>query len=184
MTKLQVWDGTDNSYTTYGWAGNSGTEVDDEPELDNTWVDSGCEALDGESLSPSEGVWIIAEKAGTALVSGEVVTTNITVNLVAGYNTVCNPYPMAVPVSTFGRLDNSYAGAVTKLQVWDGTDNSYTTYGWAGNSGTEVDDEPELDYTWVDSGCEKTTDTIPAGAAVWIIAEKAGTITFTAPVIE
>ncbi len=190
MNKLQVCDPVHNSYPTSGGAGDSGTKVAEDPDLDYTWVDADCEAVDGESVPPTEGVWIIAEKAGVALVSGEVVTENKTLELVEGYNTVCNPYPMEVPVSTFGRLDDSFAGytsgykAVTKLQVWDGVHNSYTTYGWAGDSGTKVDDDPDLDYTWVDADCEETDATIPVGAAVWIIAEKAGTITFTSPIKE
>ena len=190
VSKLRVWDPVDNSYTTFGWAGDSGSKIDDDEALDYTWVDQDCEAVEGETLPPTEGVWILAEKAGTALVSGEVVTTNMTVNLVTGYNIVCNPYPCEVPVATFGRLDNSFAGytsgyqAVSKLRVWDPVDNSYTTYGWAGDSGSKIDDDEALDYTWVDQDCEATNDKIPVGAAVWILAEKAGTMTFTSPISE
>ena len=184
-TRLQVWNG--GGYDTYGWAGDSGTEVDDDPSLDYTWTDLGAEAVEDE-VPPTEGVWIIAEKAGVATVSGEVVTTNVTINLVSGYNLVCNPYPMEMPITSFGRLDDSFAGYdskykfKTRLQVWNG--GGYDTYGWAGDSGTEVDDDPSLDYTWTDLGAEATNAKIPTGAAVWIIAEKSGTITFTSPVKE
>ena len=144
--------------------------------------------MEGETLPATGGVWIIAEKAGTATVSGEVITTNVTINLVAGYNMVCNPYPMEMPVTTFGRLDNGFAGYddnykfKTTMRVWNGV--GYDYYGWAGDSGTEVDDDPDLDYTWTDLDAEATNETIPIGGAVWIIAEKAGSITFTSPIKE
>ena len=186
FTRMQVWNG--NGYDFYGWAGTSGTDVDDDPDLDNTWTDMAAEAVDGVDFKPFSGVWIRAEKAGTVLVSGEVVTTNITVALEEGFNLICNPFPAAIPVSTFGVLDSSFKGYnadydfFSRMQVWNG--NGYDFYGWAGTSGTDVDDDPDLDNTWTDMAAEATDAVIPAGGAVWIRAEKAGTISFTSPLSE
>ena len=187
FSRMQVWNG--NGYDYYGWAGTSGTDVDEDPSLDYTWTDMAAEAIEDDPGIPAfGGVWINAEKSGTALVSGEVLTSDVTVNLVEGFNMVCNPFPCAVPVSTFGILDSSYKGYddgydfFTRMQVWNG--NGYTFYGWAGTSGTDVDEDPSLDNTWTDMAAEKTDAVIPAGAAVWIRAEKAGTIKFTSPIGE
>ena len=185
-TKMQIWNG--NGYDYYGWAGTSGTEVDDDPSLDFTWTDTEAEAVDDVELTASSAVWIKAANAGVMTISGEVPTGTITVNLVKGFNMVANPFPQAIPVTSFGVLDSSFAGYddeyefPTKMQVWNG--NGYDYYGWAGTSGTEVDDDPSLDNTWTDTEAEKTDAVIPFGGAVWIKAEKAGTITFTSPIAE
>ena len=143
-----------------------------------------AEAVDGEEFVSGDGVWIKAEKAGTVLVKGEVSSNNV-VQLAAGYNIVANPFPIDVPISSFGVLDSSFAGYdddykfKTTMRVWNG--NGYDYYGWAGTSGTEIDEDPSLDNTWTDLEAEAVNGTIPAGVAVWINAEKPGTITFTAP---
>ena len=128
--------------------------------------------------------------------AAEVVSSNIVgynkITLNQGYNLVGAKY---VEVGGGDRgisksfvLDESFAGYddsykfKTRLQMWNGI--GYDTYGWAGNSGTEVDDDPDLDYTWTDLDAEATNKKVGIGAAVWIIAEKAGTITFTSPITE
>ncbi len=136
------------------------------------------------------GVWIKAEKAGSITISGQVVNSDMTVSLVQGFNLVANPYPQAVDVAKFGTLDSTFAGYdsdysyATEMRVWDPARQSYVYYGWSGTSGTDIDDDPSYDNQWLDSATEITTETIPFGAAVWIKAEKAGTITFSAPKAE
>ena len=128
--------------------------------------------------------------------AAEVVSSNIVgynkITLTEGYNLVGAQFVQVGgdnrDLSTSFVLDETFAGYdskykfKTRLQVWNGI--GYDTYGWAGDSGTEVDDDPSLDYTWTDLGAEAVDDKIPIGAAVWIIAEKAGTITFTSPFAE
>ena len=159
------------------------------PELNNTWLDAGTEATD-DTVDVGQGFWIKAGTAGTMTISGEVPSANnvpaggLVVNLVQGFNMVANPYPMAVPVSTFGQLDASMSGYgddylyKTELMAWDPTKQDYVNYGWAGTSPEDIDSMPELNNTWLDAGTEATDDTIAQGACVWIKAEKAGTITF------
>ena len=182
-TEMRMWTG--NGYTTYGWSGTSGTDVDEDPTLDNKWLDRDNEEID-EIASPSTGFWIVAEKAGTMTISGEVPATDtVSVQLTAGFNMVANPYPGEVAITSFGTLDSSFAGYdedgvyATEMRVWTG--NGYTTYGWSGTSGTDVDEDPTLDNKWLDRDNEEVTVTIPFGTAVWIYAEKAGTLTFSAP---
>ena len=192
-TTMKVWDSTKQDYISYGWAGTSPEDIDDMAELNNTWLDAGTEETD-DTVDVGQGFWVKAAEAGTMTISGEVPSGNnipaggLVVNLVAGFNMVANPYPMEVPVSTFGVLANSSGGAMagydddyfyaTTMKVWDSSKQDYVSYGWAGTSPGEIDDMDELNNTWLDAGTEETTDKIPAGAAVWIKAAEAGTITF------
>ena len=185
-TQMRIWNG--DGYDFYGWAGTSGTDVDDDPSLDYTWTDLGAEAVTDVDLPANLGVWVNAEKSGTLIASGEVVLEDVTIDLEEGYNMVCNPFPQTVPVTSFGVLDASFAGYdddykfATQMRIWNG--DGYDFYGWAGTSGTDVDDDPSLDNTWTDLGAEATDAVIPYGTAVWIKAEKAGKITFKAPAKE
>ena len=128
--------------------------------------------------------------------AADVVSSNIVgynkIQLREGYNAV-GPQFVQVggedkDLSTSFILDDSFAGYddnykfKTTMRVWNGV--GYDYYGWAGDSGTEVDDDPDLDYTWTDLDAEATNETIPIGGVVWIIAEKAGSITFTSPIKE
>ena len=118
------------------------------------------------------------------------------INLVAGYNMVAAQFGLVGAnslerdISHIGTLDDQMAGYddeytyATEMRVWDPATTAYTIYGWAGTSPETVDDMPELNNTWLDAGTEATDDVIPAGASVWIKAEKAGTITFTSPIAE
>ena len=188
--KMRVWDGVKESYAFYGWAGSSGTDVDDDPTLDNTWTDMEAYAVEGEFFSVGSGAWIITDKSGTLTVSGEVKLEDVTIDLVAGYNIVCNPFPCEVSITDFGVLDSSFAGYdddykfSNKMRVWDGVKESYAFYGWAGSSGTDIDDDPSLDNTWTDMEAYAVDGKIKPGEAVWIITEKAGTMTFKAPKIK
>ena len=184
---LRVWDPSTEKYITYGWAGTSGTTVDNDPSLDNTWTDLEAYAVEGEDLDVTQGIWIRAEKVGTALVAGEVSTDDVEISLVPGFNLVANPYPMSVKVTNFGVLDETYGGYDSNydfkstLRKWDPATEKYMTFGWAGTSGTAVDNDPSLDNTWTDLEAYATDVTIAPGEGVWIRAEKAGKIKFTFP---
>ena len=90
-------------------------------------------------------------------------------------------------LANYGALDPSMAGFdedelfATEMLLWTG--NGYTTYGWSGTSGTDVYDDDSYDNQWLDANSMEpaTSVTVPFGHAVWIKAEKAGTITFKNP---
>ena len=186
-TEMQVWDGS--NYTTYGWAGTSPEEFMEEASLNNQWLDYNDYVSVDDSLSAGAGFWIKVSSgtAGTLTIAGEVPSTDtVAVPLVAGFNMVANPYPGSAVVSDFGVLDSGLAGFdeegtwKTEMQYWDGA--NYKTYGWAGTSPGEYMDESSLDNKWLDyNDYELVSDSIPFGHAVWIKAEKAGTITFSSP---
>ena len=91
----------------------------------------------------------------------EVVSSNIVgyekVNLVAGYNLVAPQFALVGAnsltrdISTVGILDSTMAGydadyvTANDMLVWDAASKSYTTYGWAGTSGTDIDNDPSYD---------------------------------------
>ena len=182
-SKIKVWDG--ENYATFGWSGSSGTEYLEDATLDNKWLNADYEETD-DTMDKGAAAWIIAEKAGTMTVSGEVPSSpTITMNLVSGFNMVANPYPGTVKVADFGVLDSTFAGFdedgnyASKIKVWDG--ENYATFGWSGSSGTEYLEDATLDNKWLNADYEETDDTVDFGHGVWLIAEKAGTITFTSP---
>ena len=78
-------------------------------------------------------------------------------------------------------LDSSMAGFdedgfyATELMVWK--NGNYTTFGWSGSSGTDVLGDDSLDNKWLDKDLEETADELAAEDAVWIKAEKVGTVT-------
>ena len=78
-------------------------------------------------------------------------------------------------------LDSSMAGFddegtyATELKVWK--NGNYTTFGWSGTSGTDVLDDSTFDNKWLNGDLEETADELAAEDAVWIKAEKAGTVT-------
>lgn len=182
---MQVWNGA--GYDYYGWAGSSPSSMDPEfASMDNTWLTAGGEVTD-EVFTPGCGCWVLASEPGTITLAGEVpeVTTDITVSLAPGWNMVANPYPVEVPISSFGVLSANLLGFDedinfdNTLQAWQG--NGYAYYGWAGTSPSSMDPEfASMDNTWLTSGGEPTSDTIQPGHAVWILAKEAGTITFSA----
>ena len=182
-TTMRVWNG--NGYTTYGWSGTSGTDVDDDPDYDNKWLDLKAEIID-EDAPAGLGVWVLAANDGVMTIAGEVSSkTTDSISLSEGYNMVANPYPGAVKIADFCKLDSSFAGYdnkgkfATTMRVWNG--NGYTTYGWSGTSGTDIDDDPDYDNQWLDQKCEITDAILPFGTAVWINAANDGTATFSAP---
>ncbi len=184
ITEMMVWENGD--YTTYGWGGTSGTDYADDSSLDNKWLDLQLQVPQNATLASTGAFWVKAGSAGSITVSGEVPDGDVTVPLSVGYNMVANPLPQDVPVASFGALSAAMAGFddegnfITEMMVWANGD--YTTYGWAGTSGTDYADDSSLDNKWLDLQLQVPADNVvvPAGGAVWIKAGSSGSITFNA----
>ena len=183
--EMRVFDGTD--YTYYGWSGSSGTDLLDNADLDNQWIDTTELAPVDEEMKPAQGFWIKSETGGTITLSGEVPTADtIQADVGIGWNMIANPYPGAVLVENFGTLDSTFAGFdaegnfPNEMRVWDG--ENYAYYGWSGNSGSSLLDNPDIDNKWIDTTeLAVTDDKIEFGKAVWIKASSSGKITFSKP---
>ncbi|MBR3688691.1 MAG: hypothetical protein IKL85_06420, partial [Lentisphaeria bacterium] len=191
-TELMVWDPATSGYAYYGWSGTLGTDVLDNSDLDNVWLDENLELPEGETTPAGAGFWINTSSSGNMTISGEVPADSTKeISLSTGFNMVANPYPVATPISGFGKLDSSYTGPdldtglfTTELMVWDPATSGYTYYGWSSSLGTDVLDNSDLDNVWLDENLELPTESIPCGGAVWINASNAGKITFTSPSAE
>ena len=182
-TEMMVWE--NGTYTTYGWSGSSGTDVLEDSSFDNKWLNGDLEEVDDVEAAAYDAVWIKAGSAGSVTISGQVPTNDVTVALTTGYNMVANPFPMTVPVTTFGTLSAEMAGFdaegnfATEMMVWK--NGTYTTYGWSGSSGTDVLEDDSFDNKWLNGDLEETDDEVDFGHGVWIKAGSAGSITFKAP---
>ena len=184
-TQMMVWR-NGNYLPAFGWSGSSGTDVLENSDLDNKWLNLDLEEVEGVELSPYDAVWIKAGSAGNVTISGQVPTNDVTIALTEGYNMVANPFPMAVKVADFGVLSDNMPGFdeegnyATQMMVWkDG--NYLPAFGWSGSSGTDVLENSDLDNKWLNLDLEETDDEVDFGHGVWIKAGSAGTITFKAP---
>ena len=122
--------------------------------------------------------------------AAEVVSSNVVgyqrMNLTAGWNMIgvqfvkvgtgeakALPDAMTLDAGMSGfDEDGNYA---TVLKVWDGS--NYTTYGWSGTSAGEYMDDPTLNNKWLDGDYQEVPEaSLAAEDAIWIKAEKAGTV--------
>ena len=108
------------------------------------------------------------------------------VSLDAGYNMIGMQFVEvgsadAKALADAAKLDAAMSGFnedgdyATELKVW--RNGTYTTFGWSGSSGTDVLGDDSLDNKWLNKDLEETADELDAEDAVWIKAEKAGTVT-------
>ncbi len=67
-TEMMVWANGD--YTNYGWSGSSGTDVLDDPSLDNQWLDLQLEKTT-DIVQAGHAVWIKAGSAGSITFNAE-----------------------------------------------------------------------------------------------------------------
>ena len=106
-------------------------------------------------------------------------------NLDAGYNMIGTQFVQvggdAKALSEVATLDSEMSGFddggsfATEMKVWK--NGNYTTYGWSGSSGTDVLGDPALDNKWLNDELEEDVEaSLAAEDAVWIKAEKAGTV--------
>lgn len=183
-TTLLRWNG--NGYDTFGWTGDSGTEMLDDASYDYQWLNLDLED-EGDSTTPGFSGWVKAGSAGTLTVSGEVpdVKDITPVALTSGFNMLAYPFPKQQPLAkfaTFSRTDGVTAGLdedynyTTTLLIWNG--NGYNTFGWTGDSGTEMLDDASFDNQWLNLDLEDEGTTLDFGKGFWIRAAAAGTLTF------
>ena len=179
--RLQKWTpGT--GYTSYEWTGEGVAEAWDWEGIDNKWLTSGSEEIATVDVSKGEGFWLWLDPAEvsesiTITVSGQVPSDGtVTVPLVAGYNLIANPFPVAIDIqnlefSNLPTIDvNTESGmGYARLQTWTpGT--GYTSYEWTGEGIAEAWDWEGIDNKWLTSGSEAVAENvmIPAGASFWL----------------
>ena len=153
-TVVYTWTGTGYvKYTYYGPV--------------NGWYDNGF-APSGDVVIPEgAAVWVKDGGAGaTPLMSGEVPSAaSITNTVVAGFNLVANPYPVATTLDEI-----SGAGGIAEndvIYVWTGTGYVKYTYYGAANG-------------WYDNGFIPSGGvSIPVGVGFWLSSVAGGDVIFT-----
>ena len=173
-------------YTKYYYISDGTDENDDELGY-AAWCDrDGYELDDAAKLELGKGFWFTSPVAnGTITTAGQVSElASKTLSFAGGkYTILCNPYPKAVSLqslttsATPGLYDNDFATA-PQIQTLNAA-GGYTKYYYISDGTDDNDDELGFD-AWCDrDGYELEGTQIEAGAAFWITAPAAGTITFT-----
>ena len=173
-------------YNKYFYISDGTDETDAELGYD-CWCDGGGYELDDTAkLALGKGFWFTSPVAnGTITTAGQVSEmASATLNFPADKFTIlCNPYPVAVALqsltttATPGTYEDDFDTA-PQIQVLSAA-GGYNKYFYISDGTDENDDE--LGYNaWCDGGGYELEGTqIDAGAAFWITAPVAGSVTFS-----
>ena len=177
---IMPWGGSDYAQNIY-WAGNVGWGE----EYDNKWLTGEFQPAEKE-FSESEGAWLWTPSAASVTVAGEVITTNVTVQLSAGFNMLSCPFPCAitldsiVPSATMSGIDESTEEYFTSyIMPWGGSDYAQNIY-WAGNVGWGE----EYDNKWLTGSFTPASKTFALGEGFWLYTPTACSVTFVYPTAE
>jgi hypothetical protein len=144
---LFVWNSGYVSYTYFG----------------GDWYDGGYSIVnDTLKIGQGDAVWLNGAEASDVIMSGEVPTADsVTNSVVAGFNLVANPYPVALKL---GAIPTTTLSDFDLLFVWDSGYVSYTYY--AGD--------------WYDGGYSIVNDTVsvPVGDGFWLSCAAGGDLIF------
>ncbi len=173
-------------YNKYFYISDGTDDNDDELGYD-CWCDKdGYELDDTAKLALGKGFWFTSPStSGTITTSGQVSEmASTTLNFPADKFTIlCNPYPVAVALqslttsATPGLYDDDFATA-PQIQVLSAA-GGYNKYFYISDGTDDNDDELGVN-AWCDKdGYELDGTQIDAGAAFWITAPVAGSVTFS-----
>ena len=173
-------------YANYFYISDGTDENDDELGYD-CWCDKdGYELDDSAKLTLGKGFWFSSPStSGTITAAGQVSEmASVMLEFPADKFTIlCNPYPVAVALqslttsATPGLYDDDFATApkISALNAAGG----YNNYFYISDGTDENDDELGIN-AWCDKDGYELEDTqIEAGAAFWISAPVAGSVTFS-----
>ena len=127
------------------------------------WFDGLGNPGDGVVLPEGSAAWLAGAASSVTIMSGDVpLAASVGVPVVAGFNLISNPYPVALAI---GNIDLSSFTGGEQVYIFNGSAyvsyTYYAGYGWydgLGNPGEPV--------------------TIPVGQGFWLNAINAGTLTF------
>jgi len=173
-------------YESYYYISDGTDDNDDELGYD-CWCDAGgYELEDSAKLALGKGFWFSSPStSGTITTAGQVSEmASATLEFPANKFTIlCNPYPVAVALqslttsATPGLYDDDFATA-PKISVMNAA-GGYESYYYISDGTDDNDDELGIN-AWCDGGGYELDGTqIDAGAAFWISAPVAGSVTFT-----
>ena len=173
-------------YISYYYISDGTDDNDDDLGYDCWCDDYGYELTDSAKLTLGKGFWFSSPSAsGTITTAGQVSeVSSVTLNFLADkFMILCNPYPVAVPLqslattATPGTFADDFATA-PKISVLNAA-GGYVSYYYISDGTDENDDDLGFNAWCDDYGYELEGTQIDAGAAFWISAPAAGSVTFT-----
>jgi hypothetical protein len=166
---------------------SDGTDDKDDDLGYDCWCDlDGYELDDSAKLALGKGFWFTSPTtSGTITTVGQVSeVASTTLNFLANkYTILCNPYPVAVALqslttsATPGLYSDDFATApkISVVNAAGGYDSFYYI-----SDGTDDNDDDLGVNAWCDlDGYELSGTQIDAGAAFWMSAPAAGSVTFS-----
>jgi len=153
-----VWTGS--GYTKYTYYGPD--------PVDGGWFNTKWEESNDVEIPAGAAVWLNALTVTDAVTAGQVPSdVSITVSVLAGFNLVSNPYPVAMKLS-----DLSAAGLSENDVVFVWTGSGYTKYTYYGPD--------PVDGGWYDTKWQVSNDVVvPVGAGCWLDSAVATDLVFT-----
>jgi hypothetical protein len=146
----------------------------------NTWA-SGADSFTTttDTIPTGTAFWLYRQNIAStnATVAGQVITTNLTVNVVgANFTMVANPFPAPMSIAAITGADltaSDTADTADWIIIWENGAYRLPKYFYSSDAGN----------TWA-SGADSfttTTDKVPAGGGFWFYRKNAGTSTLTLP---
>ena len=175
--QIQGWDPTQQGYNAYFFSARitGGGKA---------WATmANARVATTNSFEPSEGFWYLSRGSNSyqLTVSGEVSTNNVSVTLLPGYNLVCNPFPVDLPLNTedidwiaAGAHAGNSAGLSDQIQLWDIDNQGYNAYFFSARitGGGKA-------WATMANARVATTESIPAGQGFWYLNRGDNTISIT-----
>lgn len=127
------------------------------------WFDGGFNPAGSTVIPEGAGVWLTGAPASETIMSGEVpMADSVTNAVVAGFNLIANPYPVALKLDDIDLTD--FAGG-EQVFVFNGL--AYDVYSYFAG------------YGWFDGGFNPAgTVEIPVGQGFWLSMVGAGDLVF------
>ena len=173
-------------YANYFYISDGTDDNDDDLGYDCWCDDYGYELTDSAKLALGKGFWFSSPStSGTITTVGQVSEiASVTLSFPADkFMILCNPYPVAVPLqslttsATPGAFADDFATA-PKISVLNAA-GGYANYFYISDGTDDNDDDLGFNAWCDDYGYELSGTQIDAGAAFWISAPAAGSVTFT-----
>ncbi len=140
----------------------------------NTWSKDGFDTTT-DTIPTGTAFWLYRQNSGAtnATVSGQVLTTNATVNVAgANFTMVANPYPAPISIAAItgvGLSASDTSETADWIVIWENGSYRAAIYWYSSDAAN----------TWSKDGFDTTTDKVPAGGGFWFYRKTAGTSTIT-----
>ena len=167
--QIQILDAYGRTGDTYEW--------NDWATESACWVDGDWNRVEGVSIDPGQGLWVMGSSVGQGLQSaGKVGTSDIVVTLRNGGTTTGNPFPIALDLQDI-IAEGEEASDNVQIQVLDAYGRTVDTYEW--------NDWATESACWVDGDWNRVEGvTINPGDGLWVMGSSTDqSLRFPAPTL-